>query len=125
MKWLTLKEIRAAAKKSDLAALECSKLHWQQMYNAMPEELRAGFKKNVVDDGPERCACCQRWASITDNYVACKGCVLGHSATGCCGGLYSEACDELGKKRGRQRYYPACIKAVIDFIDLKIKELKL
>jgi len=123
MKWLTLKEIKAAAKKSDLAALECSKLHWQQIYDATPEELRVGLRRGFVNEGPKRCACCQRWANIADNYVACKECLLGWKASSCCGGLYNKACNELGKKIGGRRYNPERIKAVIDFIDSKIKEL--
>lgn len=39
MKWLTQKEIKAAAEKSKKAAIACSVLHWEQVLTATKEEL--------------------------------------------------------------------------------------
>lgn len=44
MKWLTQKQVNAAAKKSDKAALDCSIEHWQQICDATDEELRRKCK---------------------------------------------------------------------------------
>jgi len=104
MKWLTIKEVKQAAKKSKRDALRCSRKHWRQNWMATKEEL----KRHVIKKGPKQksptdqslCALCTRYfdrgGSISNE---CKGCP--HDERGfCClddDSLYGKADDAFVK----------------------------
>lgn len=64
MKWLTIKEAKAAGKKSKRAAIACSKKHWYQNWQAKEAEMK--LLSNAV--GGHLCALCHRYSM----------CQLGH-----------------------------------------------
>jgi len=70
IKWLTIREIRAAAKESGRAALECSIKHWNQLVRATATELlRPGAARPEQDS----CALCERYG-LEDDCRACPVC---------------------------------------------------
>lgn len=72
MKWLTQKEVKAAAKKSKKAAIACSVLHWEQILTATKEEL-CDFYDNRSDDlvrSPYCALCCR----FNDDAAECPKC---------------------------------------------------
>lgn len=84
MKFLTLDEIKEAANKSDLAALQCSLRHWQE--NVW--RLEHGLEPLT---GTLWCACCLRASyvsSIRCPWPGGKFCPLNEIAALCCGGRY-------------------------------------
>ena len=81
MKWITEKQIKAAAKKSHKAAIEMSKKHWMQVVTATKRELIDGYNKGLVDLWGTHCALCQRYS---DGFGKCGKCILKDENTGCC-----------------------------------------
>lgn len=89
MKWLTAKEIRAAAEESPEAALACSVQHWEQLATATEEELREALDKDIVGLGRCDCALCVRY--WPDGEDTCFDTCLLRRAGQCCsrnGSLY-------------------------------------
>ena len=60
IEWLTIDEIKAAAKESDIAALRCSVKHWEQVYEASFEEYEKALDAGLVGHDEEYCALCMR-----------------------------------------------------------------
>ncbi len=81
MKWLTQKQVRAAGKKSALAAAQCSYEHWMQIKTAGAKELRKALDEDRVDSGVSWCALCIRHG-IGIGRGECLRCPLGPTA--CC-----------------------------------------
>ena len=81
VKWLTQKQVKEAAKKSRKAAIECSRLHWEQLATATDEE--SGNKRDSlmmsVLDGHEYCALCKRFFAE----CRCNDCPLVAADGGC------------------------------------------
>lgn len=79
MKWLTQKEVRTAAKKSERAAIACSKKHWRQLATAKESETRK--KANSLSyNSPiceEYCALCVRFQNPQLSFKQnCRQCPL-------------------------------------------------
>ena len=61
MKWLTQKEVKVAAKKSNKAAIACSVMHYEQILAAKKWEIQRNHKRNHLWlTGPDLCALCER-----------------------------------------------------------------
>jgi hypothetical protein len=58
MRWLTKKQVLAAARKGEYAAAEYSRKHWQQLTTAKAKELRDAYSKNSNLIGGSYCALC-------------------------------------------------------------------
>jgi hypothetical protein len=63
VKWLTRKYIAQQARKSNWDAWVCSLLHWQQILDATPRELKIAFNRHRVRFDSDYCALCQRVCS--------------------------------------------------------------
>lgn len=112
------------AKISDLAALKCSLLHWQQLCNATKKELLKAYRnRRKVTASIDFCACCIRAKSD------CTFCPLGGKETNyrdcCCNGLWSKAFDnlcDLDYSIGTFQDFRLAARKVRDYIKQKIKE---
>lgn len=60
MNWITKEEVMKAAKESELAAVQCSRKHWEQLNQAIPTELAKGFWSGMTNLGTDYCALCMR-----------------------------------------------------------------
>ena len=123
MRWLSQKTIIAAAKESDLAALKCSKKHWEQLRDASFEEIRKADRKAKASTGDDFCACCKRFVFWRCPLASSRGC----GTIECCDGLYSIAHklhrDVLGRAANKNAWVKTC-QNLIDFIEEKIEEVK-
>lgn len=72
MKWLTQKEIKAAAKKSEKAAIACSVLHWEQILTATKRDFHEPSAGTVYSID---CALCIR--HMKHGRTQCCLCSLG------------------------------------------------
>lgn len=90
MKWLTLKQIRSAAKESDEAAFDCAIEHWEQLATATLEELSKAFRNRRVSIGYERCALCIRYQKPREA-EPCRLCPVAIEAGGCLNTPYESA----------------------------------
>jgi len=97
MEWLTRKEIREAAKKSEEAAVKCSIKHWEQIRDATRAELTQGYDNDRVISNHEFCALCKRYFKFKNN-SPCENCILYKIGKGCLGygiaknvGVYEKA----------------------------------
>ncbi|KKN07458.1 hypothetical protein LCGC14_1066840 [marine sediment metagenome] len=81
MKWIIIKQIEAAAKKSDKVAISISKKHWWQVFTATKQELIKGYLDGKVDIWGQYCALCKRFG---DDWGNCGNCPLKDVNTGCC-----------------------------------------
>ncbi len=80
MKWITQKQIEAAARKSDNAAISMSMKHWWQVITATKKELIDGYNDEKVDIWGQHCALCERFC---DGH--CENCPLTiGSRSDCC-----------------------------------------
>ena len=61
MKWVTKKEVKAAAKRGRRAALKCTQKHWWQLKTATEDQLRAGRRSHRASIQSDRCALCVRY----------------------------------------------------------------
>ncbi len=115
--WLTPEEVKEQSQISDEAALECSILHWQQVYDAPVEEI-----KNHSFDWTKECALCQR-------YNDCDACLLAKTG-GCSENTpYRHAskqalCIQINNTTDKDK-----IKAMLDLLislrkDVKMSEFK-
>jgi hypothetical protein len=75
MDWLTKDYIQAEAKKGRKQAIECTRLHWQQLVKAGPDALSDGLKCDDVDISSGYCAMCLRYTDWM-NRNPCKKCLL-------------------------------------------------
>ena len=137
MRWITGKQARAAAAESDLAALECSLKHWQQLRDAPIRSLiRKASKCNLV--GYYFCSCCLRHANMQYSSDGCP--LVGVQRKGregrtcnCCDGFYVMAAVTLGSilkwgERGestaiKHAMFVKAAGAVVVFIERKLNEL--
>lgn len=73
MDWITQKYVAAEAKKGDRQALECTRLHWQQLVKAKPKELKKALDENKVTVRSYYCAMCLRYESdCSQCFLICK-----------------------------------------------------
>lgn len=120
MKWLTQKQVDAAAKKGKLPALECSDLHWTQLIEATEEELRKKINQTEGLIEGRYCACC--CAS-----KKCRNCLLCGQPVSCCKGRWGNASSALNRWRrnsGTHADFVKAARAVRRYIRVKIKEYK-
>jgi hypothetical protein len=77
MDWLTKDYIQAEAKKGRKRAIECTRLHWWQLWKAGPKELNVKLGSHV-DISNEYCAMCLRYfkADKRNTYGKCYNCPL-------------------------------------------------
>lgn len=61
MKWLTDKQVMAAANKGHIEAIRCSLRHWNQLLSATKAELRLALKRDNNPIHGELCALCRRY----------------------------------------------------------------
>ncbi len=129
IEWLTLDQIRAAAKESPRAAAECSKVHWEQILEAGPDEFRGARDEGLVSILSDNCALCERYMYYDEaGAVEAKSCLLKRNCFTCDdGGCCSEhdaARDAMNSsKSGKEWSAPTqtAIQALIDKIESKIK----
>ncbi len=99
IKWLTQKQVKTAAAKSELAAVRCCKKHWHQIATATKAEFLTAKDRNETSIGGLHCALCVRC-----QYTTCKGCLLKQSGTRCCS-EWLIACIALGKFEEKESSY--------------------
>ena len=130
MTYLTLTQINEAAKTSDKAALECSRLHWEQIATWLPKAFIKACFRQEVSIKSDLCACCHRYQTQYHE-TDCRRCPLGAGATElkCCNGLWVKANDaligyiELNTLANYKKFYYAA-KAVERYIAAKIEEME-
>ena len=74
MKWLTQKQVKEAAKKSRKAAIECSRLHWEQLATCTKGELLAKTRQlSEYHDliGCDYCSLCIRYRGDNSSCDEC------------------------------------------------------
>lgn len=94
MKWLTVKEVRAAAKKSKRSAIACSKKHWWQLATATESETREKEDSlaNINLVAEEYCALCIRFQCPHYRFsYNCLQCPLGSTERLTCCKEYQDA----------------------------------
>lgn len=74
MKWLTKKQVEAAAKKGAKAAFKCSIKHWEQVCAASGEEAVGKVRRGGLI-GSQTCALC--------SHYSCDDCPV-YNPPGCC-----------------------------------------
>jgi hypothetical protein len=113
MKWLTTKQLEAAANKSPLAAAECSYEHWMQIKTAGAKELRRALNKNLVAANCTFCALCQR-EGFVGRMRGCNNCPLKKSTRGflCCCQEYHKADMAMNLWLAKRRTYKDVQKAI-------------
>ena len=94
MRWVTEKQVRAAAKKSFEAAKAMSIKHWKQLVTAKAEELRGARKTNKADVDGYFCAFCGRFKGFYQD--GCRSLCPLHKGSNCCPG-YSAALEAFDK----------------------------
>lgn len=60
MEWITEQEVKEAAERGLVPALECSYRHWCQICDASEEEFREARRRGLVHNGTNFCALCAR-----------------------------------------------------------------
>lgn len=110
IEWLTKEYIRQQGKKSKRAAIECSRDHWKQLWQATEKQLREAYKKNVVGIKGGYCSLCIRYY----DYEAWK---CSHNCPLVCesGSLWDVA-DDLFPKRHFSKWKKAA-KALYEKLD--------
>ncbi len=127
MNWLTLTQINEAAKTSDKTALECSRLHWEQIATCTQEEWNKGFERNRVHLGIKRCSCCMRYYDRLEE--SCTICPLrgwDSTANSCCKEAYGVAesyGDDYDGHPDDFEAFQTAAKAVERYIAAKIEEI--
>lgn len=77
IKWLTLKQIKAAAKRSKKAAFKCSLLHWEQLASATPGQLKAALAMpRRTGIFANQCAMCRRYLRRLRGNDNCSACPI-------------------------------------------------
>ncbi len=76
MKWLTQKQVKAAAAKGRKPAIRCSLVHWQQIRTATKAELCK--QMYAITFGPSLCGLCQYYNR------QCGRCPLKVNGVSCC-----------------------------------------
>ncbi len=101
--WITKAQVKAAAAKSDRAALAMSLRHWKQLAAAGKVELLKTRRANRVSEGEEYCALCQRAGSPAPGF-SCGRCPLHRIDQNCRkqDGVYRAAATALDKLYGCQ-----------------------
>ncbi len=127
MTYLTLTQIKEAAKTSDKAALECSRLHHHQAATCNQASLRIAWDNDEFDYSMEFCAACERWYNKKRR---CLGCPLDDDEPdfNCCDGLYAAvdaAHDEWRDNPTPKtfRAFQTAARAVERYIAAKIEEI--
>lgn len=126
MNWLTLKQIKQAAKTSDKAALECSRLHWEQLAKWQPKALEKACVEGLISIHGGFCANCVRHSA------KCPECILATNDTGswkCCNGLWEAAWRAYNLWKGNPtpatyKAFRDAAKAVDQYIATKIEEME-
>ncbi len=87
MEWIGEKEAKAAAKKGEKAALDCSIEHWRQLSHRPKSVFKAreNGRANIYEGD---CALCYRGRQ--NNSYICD-CPAGKNSQACCGNLWREA----------------------------------
>jgi hypothetical protein len=77
MDWLTKDYIKAEAAKGRKQAIECTRLHWQQLVKAGPKKLRKACDNDLARIDSDLCAMCARYfVSGRDKPGKCLTCPL-------------------------------------------------
>ncbi len=109
MDWITQDYVKAEAKKGRKQALECTRLHWQQLVKAGLKELEKALYERVSIYN-EYCAMCGKY------YPLCSRCPLR------CHNVWDEAYDkfrewEKNSTRSNWRKWKKAAKAMLAKID--------
>jgi len=93
IRWITEAQVKAAAKKSDRAALAMSLRHWKQLAAAGKKQLSDALAAKLTELWPEWCSLCVRGRS--QGVCRCRGCPL--SNAGGCGpdSIFGNAADAV------------------------------
>ncbi len=117
IKWLTLRQIQDAAEESPRAAAKCSKVHWQQILRAGPDEYREAWHEDLVSKGSLHCALCERYGEQGKSCLLKRNC----DDSACCAEY--ETASELTRRGDGKKWPPEAqraIQALIDKIESKI-----
>jgi len=114
MDWITKDYVKAEAEKGRKQAIECTRLHWQQLVKAGPKELDKVFKVKVTICSAH-CAMCHKYL-LSGADMMCPRCLLK------CGDVWKEARDALYKWRNNftrtnWRKWKEAAKAMLAKID--------
>ena len=115
MDWITKGYVRSEAIKGRKQAIECTQLHWRQLYKAGPKELKKACTMIRVSISSDYCAMCQRYLLYRAGMM-CPKCFLK------CRDVWNEACDTFFQWKGdptrtNWRKWKQAAKAVLAKID--------
>ncbi len=115
MNWITEKQAAEAAKQGKIPALEWSLLHWQQPGMVGFVELAFAMKDGRFCVGPQSCACCNKYISVScrGNCPLCVNVGKVKSREDCCGGKWSAIENAMGQCRD-SNYSNASMQAFQD-----------
>jgi len=126
-KYLTQKQIKAAAKAGLVEALECSRIHWRQLEAAGPGDFWHEMRKTVVETrisyGYRHCALCHRYGDLkNDVFPDCSRCVL-VDRKACCP-EYWTAVDAIDFEEAHVEWSPKALIAIRGMIARLTKEIR-
>lgn len=77
MDWITQEYVKAEAKKGRKQAIECTQLHWQQLWKADQQEIECAMDRDV-DMSADYCAMCIRYfeKDNRNKHGKCYNCLL-------------------------------------------------